>query len=662
MYSSVADGIVPRPPSLTLGKIAATTLGSVYHHTIDRTDTEQFNVVIKNGSIEVYDMTGTAMTVTYPAGTGYLASTDPKTDFEAITIKDYTFILNKSIVVGQNTITPGTLTGSAQEFSSLQDIAAATSAAVGTIYEIEGDDTDAFDSYFVIKTVNDADDDADTWEETLDPSATSDNFDDSTMPHQLVKTGATTFELQVVTWVARVVGSDFSNPFPSFTGQTINDMFLYRDRFGFLSADNVILSEQGADNYFNFFRTTVTQVIDSDPIDVSANIRQVTNLLYAVPFDNKLILFSKDLQFTMGDSDILTIDTVEIKPTTNFATSPKARPVLAGRNVYFPFERTNYTGFREYFVDTDNAQNDAADITKHVPRYIPKDVFKVVASSNDDFMLCVSTTNQNRVYIYQWYWGQSQSGLSKLQSAWHYWDFGTDTKVLNIDLIDNVVYVIIEREGEVFLESIDMATRNFDGDLPYQVRLDRRITLTGVYNAGTNKTTWTLPFATTSTMTVVRDDGFSENAGLEVLGTTQPTTTTIEVLGDQSESSCFVGLEVDREMELSPFYLRQDSNGGTISRLGGKLKISKLKISYADTSFFQVEVIPKARPSRTRDFNSPIGSEESTIGQALPSTGVFSVPILSQGDTTRIIIRSNSYLPFAITAGEWEGFYHSVVR
>ena len=663
MFSSIADGVLPRTPSINLGKISSSPLGNVYHHTIDRTETEQFNVIIKNGSIEVYDMTGTAMTVTYPAGVSYLTSSDPKNDFEAITIKDFTFILNKTVTVGQNTITAGTLDGTAQRFSSLKDISAATSAAIGTVYEIQGDENDAFDSFFVEKTIESSDNDADTWEETVDPTATSDNFDDATMPHQLVKTGATTFELQVVPWVARTVGSEFSNPFPSFTGSTINDMFLYRDRFAFLSGDNVILSEQGADNYFNFFRTTVTQLLESDPIDVSANITAVIDLLYAVPFDNKLILFSENTQFTMGDSDILTQDTVEIKPTTNFATSPKARPVLAGRNIYFPFERTNYTGFREYFVDSESLQNDAADITKHVPRYVPKDVFKVVASSNEDFHMSISTEEQNIFYIYQWYWGQGSNGLSKLQSAWHKWDMGAGTKILNADLIDNVIYIIIEREGEVFLESIDMATRNFDGDLPYQVRLDRRDKATGVYDALSNKTTWTLPYATTSEIIVVRDDGFTTNKGLQVLGTSQPTTTTVEALGDHSESECFIGIEYYKEMELSPFFVRQRSaSGGSIARLGGKLKISKLKLSYDDSSYFQVEVTPKARDSRTRTFNSPIGAAESTIGEATPSTGVYSVPILSQGDTTKIKIKSNSFLPFAITSGEWEGFFHSVVR
>lgn len=663
MFSSIADGVLPRTPSINLGKISSSPLGNVYHHTIDRTEDEQFNVIIKNGSIEVYDMTGTAMTVTYPAGVGYLSAANPKNDFEAITIKDFTFILNKTVTVTKNTITAGTLNGTAQRFSSLKDIAAATSAPVGTVYEIQGDENDTFDSYFVKKIVESSDNDADTWEETVDPTVTSDNFDNSSMPHQLVKTGPTTFELQVVPWVSRSVGSDFSNPFPSFTGSTINDMFLYRDRFAFLSGDSVILSEQGADNYFNFFRTTVTQLLESDPIDVSANITAVIDLLYAVPFDNKLILFSENTQFTMGDSDILTQDTVEIKPTTNFATSPKARPVLAGRNIYFPFERTNYTGFREYFVDSDSLQNDAADITKHVPRYVPKDIFKVVSSSNEDFHMSISTEEQNIFYIYQWYWGQGSNGLSKLQSAWHKWDMGSNTKILNADLIDNVIFIIIEREGEVFLESIDMATRNFDGELPYQVRLDRRDKVTGVYDALTNKTTWTLPYSTSSEIIVVRDDGFTTNKGLQVLGTTQPTTSTVEALGDHSESECFVGIEYYKEMELSPFFVRQSSaSGGSIARLGGKLKISKLKLSYDDTSYFEVEVKPKARPSRTRIFNSPIGSVESTIGQATPATGVYSVPILSQGDTTKIKIKSSSFLPFAITSGEWEGFFHSVVR
>lgn len=659
--SSITEGVLPRPPSEHLAQISATTVGNAFVHTINRDTDTRFVVLIKNGSIEVYDLDGVAQTVTYPAGTGYLTAADAKNNFEAYTVKDYTFILNKTVTTAQTTKTAGSLERTVQTFTNLKDTSA--SDAAGLFYKVEGDEDNAFDSYYLEKTINEAVDEGDTYTEVADPRLTSIAFDDSTMPHQLVRTGATTFELQVIPWVDRAAGDDFSNPFPSFLGSTINDIFLYRNRFGFLSGDNVILSESSGDNFFNFFRTTVTQLLDSDPIDVSANNTRVSDLQFAVPFTDSLLLFAEQTQFELGSDDLLTPKTVEIKPTTEFVASPKARPKLAGRNVYFPMERTNYTGIREYFVDIDNRGNDAADVTKHVPRYIPKDVFKILPSSNDDVLFLLTEQETNIVYVYQWYWAQSNGGLNKLQSAWHRWDFGTGTNILNMDVIDNTLYMVIERDGKTFLEGINLTTRNIDTDLLFQIRLDRRKSYTGSYNAGTDLTTWTLPYATSDTVVVVRDGGFSEDAGLEVLNVSQPTTTTVTAVGDLTESDVVIGFKYIKNMELSPIYVRSKSqSGGSIARLGGRLQLRKLKISYSDSAFFTVEVTPEARETYSRNFTAPIGSNESVIGSSIPRDGIFSVTIGSKADTTKINITSDSYLPFAITSAEWEGIFNSNAR
>ncbi len=660
--SSISEGVLPRPPSEHLAQVSATVLGNAFVHTINRDVEERFQVIIKDGSIDVYRLSdGVPMTVSYPAGTGYLSVSDAKAQFEAYTVKDYTFILNKSVVTAKTTITAGSLDGTVQQFSNLKD--EFPDEAAGTFYKIEGDADSSFDSYYVEKTQNNAGTDGDVYTEVVDPTTTAITFDDSTMPHQLVRTGATSFELQVIPWVSKAAGDDTTNPFPSFTESTISDLLIFRNRFGFLSGDNVILSEAGAANFFNFFRTTVTQLLDSDPIDVSANNTRVADLKFAVPFAESLLLFSDQTQFELGTDDLLTPTTVEIQPTTNFVTSTKARPVLAGRNVYFTMERSEYSGLREYFVDGDSRGNDAADVTKHVPRYLPKDIFKIVPSSNDDTLFILSERETNIIYIYQWYWAQTEGGLNKLQSAWHKWDFGAGVNILNIDLIDNNLYMLLERDSKTFLEVIDLATRKYDTDLPYQIRLDRRGSYTGVYDGMAQATTWTIPYTTSDTIVVVRDGGFVENGGLEVLNTTQPTTTTITAPGNYSESNCIIGFAYRKELTPSPIYKRTPSgNGGSIARLGGSLKLRKIKFAYSDSSFFSVEVTPKDRPTVSRDFSAPIGSNDALIGANSPRDGVFSVPVVSEASTTKISITSNSYLPFAITSAEWEGFFHSNAR
>jgi hypothetical protein len=49
-----------------------------------------------------------------------------------------------------------------------------------------------------------------------------------------------------VSYDSRGSGDDFTNPFPSFVGQTINDVFFFKNRLGFLTNNAVIFSEADA--------------------------------------------------------------------------------------------------------------------------------------------------------------------------------------------------------------------------------------------------------------------------------------------------------------------------------------------------------------------------------------------------------------------------------
>lgn len=659
--SSIAEGITPRAHSEFLSLLEDGLLGEVAIHIINRSADERFVVVLGNESIRVFDLDGNEMTVTFPAGTDYLVSTNPKRDFRAYTVKDYTFIVNTTIDIDTVTSAAGTLTGTVQTFAKLSDIAG--TAAVGAIYKIEGDDNSGFDSYYVEKTVENSSNAGDVWTETYDPLETEVGFDEATMPHQLVRTGLTTFEFQTITYEDRMCGDAITNPFPSFTGRTISDLFVYRNRFGFLSGDNVILSESGAANFFNFFRTTVTQLLDSDPIDVSANNTRVADLQYAVPFTDSLLLFSEQTQFEFGSDDLLTPKTVEIKPTTEFVTSVKARPVLAGRNIYFAVERTEFSGIREYFVDLDNRGNDAADVTKHVPRYIPANVFKIIPSSNEDMLFILTEDEPDAIYIYQWFWAQTSGGLDKLQSAWHKWKFTNNANILNGDLIDNQLIVVLEREGRTFIEKVDLTPRNNDEGLLFPVRLDRRVEVQGTYDALSGYTTWELPYSTDEELTIVRNGLWAINAGLEILTAEAVDGNTLRAFGDHTDDKCFIGVEFPKSFTLSPIYVRTNSSsGGSISRLGGRLQLRNIKFFYNDSSLFNVSVTPLSRDATERQFTPAISSNEAIIGEIVPQEGVFSVPVLSKADTTTITISSDSYLPFAITSAEWEGFYHSSAR
>jgi hypothetical protein len=310
-----------------------------------------------------------------------------------------------------------------------------------TVIEIAGDDNNAFDSYYVKYADG-------VYKETYRPGICNELLA-ATLPHRIgVRRGGTLespiyYDLDesstggnyfdTVPYADRTVGDEESASVPSFIGSTINDVFFYRNRLGFISGDNVILSEVG--EYYNFFPTTVTTIVDSDPIDVAVDSNQAITLLYAIPYNKELLIFGDKAQFVMSGGDTLTPNKVSVQQSTAFQIKNTA-PIAMGPNVYFATEKNDFSSIREYFVQPNTSVNDAADITAHCPNYVPKNVIKLVGSSQNDMLFVLSAEEPNSIYVYNFYW----NGDQKAQSAWHKWVF--EDTVFNIEVIGSTLYLM----------------------------------------------------------------------------------------------------------------------------------------------------------------------------------------------------------------------------
>ena len=363
----------------------------------------------------------------------------------------------------------------------------------GFVAKISGNRNSGQDDYFVQWNES-------VWKETVQPlypGGTSnysqavlneealDSFDASTMPIQLFKAFDSNnniyFVLKGVDWDKRTVGSFESNPFPSFANYdtsdyadglfTINDIFFHRNRLGFISDENVILSEPG--EYFNFFTKTVLSILDSDPVDVSVSNNQVAILKSAIPFQESLVLFSDLQQFKLTSDEFLTPTSVKVDVATNFETSTETSPVAAGKTIFFPFNRGAFSGVREYFIDRATEINDANEVTTHVPDYIEGKVKKMAVSSNEETLLVLSESDRRVVYVYKYYYSE----MEKLQSSWSKWVF--DAEVIDMEFIGSLAFLLFRRGTKVYLEKLNLSVDNATAIMNDKigVRLDRRVRL-----------------------------------------------------------------------------------------------------------------------------------------------------------------------------------------
>ena len=349
-------------------------------------------------------------------------------------------------------------------------------------------------------------------------------------------------------WGERTVGDVISAPDPSFIGNKINNVFFFRNRLGFLAGDNVILSR--VSEFFNFFPETVVSVLDNEPIDVAASHTKVAILKSAVTMGERLILFSEQTQFVLTSSaDNLTPKTANVIVATEFESSEAAQPVGSGSSIYFLTEKGSFAGVREYIIQGESKITDAANITIHVPRLIPSNVFKMAVSTNQDVLVALGSDNPNKLYIYRWLYGE---GGQKALSAWFTYTINSNRSVLNVDFIGTDLFAVIEEANKVTLEKMPFETEFRETNASFEYHLDHKVTeaTSGVsvaYNSATGISTFTVPYRLRANMNIIgrytsstETSTFVDAQGnTKTLVSGQALTTTNAVDGSTSTKSIF---------------------------------------------------------------------------------------------------------------------------
>lgn len=98
-YSTLLKGLAKRPPTQRVAEISGSV--GTFVHIINRDLAEQYILLLSASSVRVFDFNGNEKTVNAPHGFGYLANSAPSAEaaFTAMTINDYTFVVNRNTTV-----------------------------------------------------------------------------------------------------------------------------------------------------------------------------------------------------------------------------------------------------------------------------------------------------------------------------------------------------------------------------------------------------------------------------------------------------------------------------------------------------------------------------------------------------------------------------------
>jgi hypothetical protein len=591
---------------------------------------------------------------------------------------------------------------SVQAFTDLPTI-----APIGYQVTIEGDPGNNFDGYYVEFQPRGADIDnpngefnEGSWLETVSPGVEY-LVDQDTMPHLLIRKSDGTFWFgsannqtvsgipgNVPSWGERTCGDYDTAPDPSFIGYPINDVFIYKNRLGFLADENVILSQTR--EFFKFFPETVTAVLDTDPIDVVASNNRVSILRYAVPYQDELILFSAQYQFRFNAAEtVLTPKTAQLTVLTQFEVDVNCRPQQAGGGIIFVQQNGDWSQMREFSVRGAGTAltADAADLTGYVSSYIPNEVFKMTVNDTGNGLFAISgkysagaggIDYRKRIYVYKYFFRNQGGGVERAQSSWSYFELTGADEILQVLCVEEDLYLLVQYGSEVYLEKMSVKDRQEEtADFaPYAMLLDRRVTSTTdtpaalriaepTYDIQTDTSTFTLPYPIAAPTQVwsMWEMTSPTSTGPVLIGEAS-TGTTITGRGDWRGKDVIAGEPYEFIYRFTKFKMTRELGGGKAAANAMRTQIRTAKLRYHETGFFQVKVLPEYRESGLYTFDGTVSAVRNAAIGKPPLTemgpdsvrffeGVFSIPIYGQGEQIFVEIRSDRPIPCKFSTCEW---------
>lgn len=487
------------------------------------------------------------------------------------------------------------------------------------------------------------------WTETTKPN-TEINYNKSTMPYILRREADGTFTCTTADWNERKTGDEDSNPTPSFVGNKINDIFFFRNRLGIISGEAVNLSRTS--DFFNFWVDSATAIVDTDPIDLQVSHNRVSTLYNAVPFNQDLYLFSAQTQFILRAEGVLSPKTAVIDQVTEFDADTWVKPIGVGRNLYFTAHKTDFTTVQEYFAVADSTtQKNATDVTGHVPNFLKNHIYSLKACNNENLLIALSDNQRDTMYIYKFLFLND----SKAQASWSRWIFDGD--IIGADFINSVMYLVINRGSNTFLEKLPISynTKDFVSE-PYRVMLDRKFktTLHGTFDKDTKEMKYDVKsiygdaYSEPREYTIVLKNG-SVYSGNDIVVIPHQ----VEPLED---FECYIGVPYEFKFTYSTFFIKQTSQTGTDTIPNDRLQLRFLHINYDNTGEFEVIVNATGKtPKHYKMTARIVGTPSNQVGIHPLETGEFRVPLMGRNTDTEVTVTNTSPLPSAFNTTVWQG-------
>lgn len=471
----------------------------------------------------------------------------------------------------------------------------------------------------------------------------------SNVPVSLKYSGA--WSVDQTNFEGRNAGDGDTNPNPEFIARGITGLSEWQGRLVIFAGPFVTMSASREPR--RFYRSTVTSLLDSDPISISSTGVASASWEYGVPYQKDLLLFAGNMQGVLPGSNIATTPrTAAVLPTSEYTTDMTMQPLVAGRSLLYAAPRSEaFFGLLEMLPSGNvDSQYTSQDSTQHLPKFMPGRCRFAVSSSVASMVLFAPTGDTKSLIVHEYVW----AGDQKLQQAWHQWVFEYD--VVSAYFNGNTVVVTFLQNGVMLALSIDPRRSR---DATRKSYLDFQTTapvVDGVLTTPAILLTFD-PTIRTKIKLAMNDTALvGEPIGHTLTGVT------VHVDSSFPEGTLRVGIPY--RSEFQPTHpIPKDSKGVKITT--NKMTVRHFILSTNQSAPFNVEVHDSYQEELNPQEYSPLyfSSPELELGSPLEGADSASIiPARTRADSTRLTVWSDGVGELNIVGLEYSARFHQKIK
>lgn len=444
-------------------------------------------------------------------------------------------------------------------------------------------------------------------------------------------------------YIASTCGDDNSSPLPYFVNKKISYLGVFQDRL--LIGSGAVLRCSRTGDYLNFFRSSVLTEPADDPIEMLSQGSEDDTLRYSVLYDRDLVLFGIKRQYAVSGRSTLSPTNANMQVMSQHSNAADTPPFAVGSVIFYGQLGETDSSVHQIQPGMVADQPESYIVSSQIATYLTGSVIELSNNAKPTHLFVRTTGARNSVFVFT-YLDKDQQG--RVQDAWNRWDFDLGLgPVIGMTPTPNGLLVFRMQSG--------LKYDNSGSDVWIVADLCPLTTGLSVYPYLDSLRPWSAVEGSHGSVFPTRQGNWKTAFGNAsefryVGGALADTASLLTDYPDATDP--YTGMHYDAYViPTNPFVM--DRNGNAVTT--GRLTITSLRATFADTSGFVTDVTAHEATTTHRYNGRTIGDIDNRVGVEPVTDSLQSFPIGRETREYEFKLSARDWFPFTITALEWVG-------